>query len=89
MPTFQLSFCSHHEGKKDKENKTKKFENCFLSLFCPDDDCRKTVETSVYLLLSILSGDNDLFENNYTPIRELNEEIILCILEITIFTCSF
>ena len=33
---------------------------CFLYLFCPDDDCRKAVETSAYLLLSILSGDNDL-----------------------------
>ena len=36
------------------------FSNCFvflfLFLFCPDDDCRKTVETSAYLLLSISSG---------------------------------
>ena len=32
----------------------------FFSFFCPDDDCRKTVETSAYLLLSISSGVNDL-----------------------------
>ena len=33
---------------------------CFSFLFCPDDDCRKTVETLAYLLLSISSGVNDL-----------------------------
>ena len=72
MPMFQLPFCSHHQGKKDKDNQKKflKIENsnniftiflfCFIYLFCPDDDCRKAVETSAYLLLSILSGDNDL-----------------------------
>ena len=32
----------------------------FYLFFCPDDDCRKAVEKSAYLLLSILSGDNDL-----------------------------
>ena len=32
----------------------------FFLFFGPDDDCRKTVEMSAYLLLSILSGDNDL-----------------------------
>ena len=42
------------------------FSNCFVLFsfsflfFCPDDDCRKTVETSAYLLLSISSGVNDL-----------------------------
>ena len=41
------------------------FSNCFVLfsfsfLFCPDDDSRKTVETSAYLLLSISSGVNDL-----------------------------
>ena len=40
------------------------FSNCFVFsfsfLFCPDDDCRKTVEMSAYLLLSISSGVNDL-----------------------------
>ena len=63
MPTFQLSFCSHHQGKKEKEKENNlKNENgfLFLFLFCPDDDCRKTVETSAYLLLSISSGVNDL-----------------------------
>ena len=38
----------------------KSFLFCFLFFFCPDDDCRKTVETSAYLLLSISSGVNDL-----------------------------
>ena len=32
----------------------------FFGKICPDDDCRTTVETSAYLLLSILSVDNDL-----------------------------
>ena len=32
----------------------------FFVKICPDDDCRTTVETSVYLSLSIMSGDNDL-----------------------------
>ena len=43
------------------------FSNCFvlfcfvfLFFFCPDDDCRKTVKTSAYLLLSISSGVHDL-----------------------------
>ena len=31
----------------------------------PDDDCRTTVETLAYLLLSILSGD---MKNNYTVV---------------------
>ena len=31
------------------------FSFCFL-----DDDCRTSVETSAFLLISFLSGDNDL-----------------------------
>ena len=34
------------------------FSFCFFVKICPNDDCRTTVETSAYLLLSILSGDN-------------------------------
>ena len=36
------------------------FSFFFVVKICRDDDCRTTVETSACLLLSILSGDNDL-----------------------------
>ena len=56
-------FLQSSSGQKRKEFSFFKlfcFSFSFSFLFCPDDDCRKTVETSAYLLLSISSGVNDL-----------------------------
>ena len=55
---YQLIF--HEQICHNLSKKIVLFLFFFFVKICTDDDCRTTVETSAYLLLSIMSGDNDL-----------------------------